>query len=183
MYFSQSPFNIKITVWQYISLLTNPPIDQCELGLFAMHAESGLRVRHPHRGIIVCVLGFSLYKITIVSLKTHILWPLKQEHLHYFLVFPHQTIYEEDKTSLSNLHLIVQWCQLPTFTMSESLIQIPSFPNKTLKFPSQTIQWQWQFVFPKSTSQSAFEIVSWLIKTALNICSKSTCTLTHYKAD
>lgn len=111
------------------------------------------------------------------------MWPLKQEHLHYFLVFPHQTIYEEDKTSLSNLHLIVQWCQLPTFTMSVSLIQIPSFPNKTLKFPSQTIQWQWQFVFQKSTSQSAFEKVSWLIKTALNICSKSTCTLTHYKAD
>lgn len=152
-----------------------------------MHAESGLRVRHPHRGIIVCVLGFSLYKITIVSFINMcvlcIMWPLKQEHLHYFLVFPHQTIYEEDKTSLSNLHLIVQWCQLPTVTMSESLIQIPSFPNKTLKFPSQTIQWQWQFVFPKSTSQSAFEIVSWLIKTALNICSKSTCTLTHYKAD
>lgn len=183
MYFSQSPFNIKITVWQYISLLTNPPIDQCELGLFAMHAESGLRVRHPHRGIIVCVLGFSLYKITIVSFINTYYMTIKAGTPTLFPSIPTSTIYEEDKTSLSNLHLIVQWCQLPTVTMSESLIQIPSFPNKTLKFPSQTIQWQWQFVFQKSTSQSAFEKVSWLIKTALNICSKSTCTLTHYKAD
>lgn len=52
-----------------------------------------------------------------------------------FPSIPTSTIYEQDKTSLSNLHLIVQWCQLPTVTMSESLIQIPSFPNKTLKFP------------------------------------------------
>lgn len=59
-------------VWHFINpspldVLTYPPIDQCKLGLFAMHAESGLRIRNPHRGIIFCVLGFSLYKITIVS--------------------------------------------------------------------------------------------------------------------
>lgn len=37
-------------------------VDQCELGLFTMHAESCFWIRHPHRRIIFCVLRFPFCK-------------------------------------------------------------------------------------------------------------------------